>query len=270
MDWLSGGENKPEPKPLTLRPPSGRELELVDAQEVEVRPPPDDTQTGGSVARGLVDHLSGGLRGHNQLSRNPPTLQTKLGEDDDIYEEDDQQDEMLTGEGSGTMVSGTKTTNVLYKIEPNKFAFQQSKIYLFVKDDIHWSFTCFLAWLFFLSFGVQPLNDYGYADWRGEDPDSETNWNGDQGPKMNSCRDAVDTSENRWQIFTCDPDAENIVSGPSGSGVVVISGILAAVGSVIFITRFLQYDAADKHPELTVLGYKYAVQKIYEACAKVR
>mmetsp|Transcript_71874 Transcript_71874/g.203594 ORF Transcript_71874/g.203594 Transcript_71874/m.203594 type:complete len:129 (-) Transcript_71874:412-798(-) len=117
MDWLSGGENKPEPKPLTLRPPSGRELELVDAQEVE----------------------------------------TKLGEDDDIYEEDDQQDEMLTGEGSGTMVSGTKTTNVLYKIEPNKFAFQQSK---------------------------------------------------------------------------------------------------------------LQYDAADKHPELTVLGYKYAVQKIYEACAK--
>ena len=97
MDWLSGGENKPEPKPLTLRTPSGRELELVDAQEVEVRPPPDDTQTGGSVARGLVDHLSGGLRGHNQLSRNPPTLQTKLGEDDDIYEEDDQQDEMLTG-----------------------------------------------------------------------------------------------------------------------------------------------------------------------------
>mmetsp|Transcript_29323 Transcript_29323/g.60091 ORF Transcript_29323/g.60091 Transcript_29323/m.60091 type:complete len:118 (-) Transcript_29323:664-1017(-) len=109
MDWLSGGENKPAPKPLTLKPPSGRELELVDAQEVE----------------------------------------TELGEDDDIYE-DDQQDEMLTGEGSGTMVSGTKTTGVLYKIEPNKFAFQQSKIYLFVKDDIHWSFTCFLAWLFFL------------------------------------------------------------------------------------------------------------------------
>ena len=94
MDWLSGGENKPAPKPLALKPPSGREVELVDTQEV--RPPPDDTQTGGSVARGPVDHLSGGIRGHNQLSRNPPTLQTKLGEDDDVYE-DDEMHEMLTG-----------------------------------------------------------------------------------------------------------------------------------------------------------------------------
>ena len=49
---MSGGENKPAPKPLALKPPSGREVELVDTQEViftgtrEVYPNCTDAESG--------------------------------------------------------------------------------------------------------------------------------------------------------------------------------------------------------------------------------
>ena len=43
-----------------------------------------------------------------------------------------------------------------------------------MKDDLHWSTACFLAWVFFWVFGLPPLAEgYGYADWKGDLGDLE-------------------------------------------------------------------------------------------------
>lgn len=111
--------------------------------------------------------------------------------------------------------------------DDERFPFERMKIYLFVKDDWEWFAVFLLSQMIF----------WFYA------------------PFIDSCCTYDDyCSEKRCDGLNEDQYG-GLSSGPSGSGVFVVSFGLMFAGTVIWVTRFLMYDPVKEHPELEILDF---------------
>lgn len=126
----------------------------------------------------------------------------------------------------GTPAVSLERSRTKYEIEDGRFPIEQTKIYLFIRDDLHWSIICLFSILIFCVYGLGVYGDYGYEDYK----DSTT----------------LNEDENG-----------SLPSGPSGSGVCLVSALLMGMGSTIWLTRYLLYDAQKRHPEIQILGLHY-------------
>lgn len=120
-----------------------------------------------------------------------------------------------------------KVTETHFHIDEDRFPFQQSKMYLFVKDELLWTALCVLSNLVFWVYGYPLEIKFGYSNYIDE---MELNTSGVGG----------------------------IPSGPSGSGAVVITAFVMIYASFIWLMKYTLYDAAKMHPEIeTILGFTY-------------
>lgn len=135
--------------------------------------------------------------------------------------------------------------------DDSKFPIEKTKIYLFIMADFQWTVLVLFSHLFFWKYGLfDAFSMYGYKDYIA-DGDAYA-----EGYRIYSSQGQgllyFDTCELGTGCLNTNGHGR-IVSGPSGSGVFVISLLLMVMGSLVWVSRFFAYDAQKEHPEIEVM-----------------
>jgi|MDSY01.2.fsa_nt_gb hypothetical protein len=132
----------------------------------------------------------------------------------------------------------------------SKFPIERTKIYLFIMADFHWTMLVLFAHLCFWKYGMfDAFSLYGYKDYIDEGEDyAAGGYRIYEGGSLKYYK----TCELKDGCLNTNDDGR-LLSGPSGSGVFVISFLLMLLGSFIWVSRYYAYDAQKEHPEIEVL-----------------
>lgn len=133
--------------------------------------------------------------------------------------------------------------------DDSKFPIEKTKIYLFIMADFHWTVLVLFSHMCFWKYGLfDAFSKYGYQDYIADGEDYAEGYRTSVGGSLQY----FDTCELNDGCLNTDGHG-SILSGPSGSGVFVISFLIMILGSMVWVTRFFAYDAQKEHPEIEVM-----------------